>query len=166
MAYDINLDGRATYLLGRRQSLLLALALLAYFPPLGGSSLSWSSTPFIVVLVVIVTSCCDPIQLSSWSRRLQWELFSTIAMPSKLSLRPSGGIRCRRLIGLALHSPQPLAAINRHCPWAAWIDPSPPPMKAMANDIALLPIPSPFSHANVSCSGAVIAGVSRLSILL
>jgi hypothetical protein len=57
-------------------------------------------------------------------------------------------------------------AINPHHPWKVWINPSlPPPPPTMANDFALLPIPSPSSHASVSCPGVAIAGLSTSMVL-
>ncbi len=73
-----------------------------------------------------------------------------ITMPSELSSCPSCDVLCCCLFDPACLAPRPCAAINRHCPWAAWIDPLPLPSTITANDLALLPIPSPSSHAIVS----------------
>ncbi len=99
------------------------------FSPLGGVLLVmvvWSSTPFIIVVVVVITSRGNPIRSLSLSCRRQRALFSAIATPSELSPHPSGGARCCRSIGPHC-APQPCAAINRHHPWAALIDPLLPP---------------------------------------
>ncbi len=115
----INMDGCATYLLGRHRSLLLALAIQVYFSPLEGSSSSWLFAPFVIVVVVVIALGCNLIRSSSRSPCLQCALFYAIAMPSESSPCPSGGACCRCLISLARCTPQSCAAIDRHCPWAA-----------------------------------------------
>jgi hypothetical protein len=142
------------------------LVVPVYFPPSEGSSLSWSSSPFVVVVVVVVALHCNPIQSSPRSHHIQCTLFSAILMLSKLSPCPSGGTLCCCLISPAHRAPQPCAQINYYCPWAARINLLLLPTTMMANDIVLLPIPSLSSHAIVSCPSTAIAGASTLSIWL
>jgi hypothetical protein len=137
------------------------------FSPLGGSSLSWLSAPFVVVIVIVVVVelRLDPIQTSSWFCHYRLALLSAIATLSKLSPHPSSGARCCCSTGPARHAPRPCAVIDCRRPWAAWINPSPLPPRT-TDDAPSLPTPSPFSPAIVSHPGASIMGASTLLVLL
>ncbi len=134
------------------------------FSPLKGVFLVVVVRPLRCCRVVIVALRRDPIQLSSRSCRLQCALFSAITKPSESSLHPSGGACHHPLIGPTRRAPRSHMVIDRHCPWAVWINPLLQPTTTMANDIVLLRIPSPSSHAIISCPGAAIAGASTLLI--
>ncbi len=66
---------------------------------------------------------------------------------------------------IPLH-PRSCVVIDRCCPWEAWIDLLLLPLTTMANDVPSLPIPSPSSHAVVSCPSAAISGASTLLVSL